>query len=734
MTGTPELGSRAACADGARRLIDWAAGCALSDIPALVLARAATVLSDDLAAMIGARDEPEVARWHARVIERAQHREATVFRGGTARVARIDAAVANAVAADWLELDEGYRRTPCHAGLYVLPALLATAETRDLPCDELLRALALGYEVVTRVARGFAPRALNMQSHGRYAAIGAATVTALAERLPADAMLGAVNAAATMTNPSPRSHLIAGALVRNVWPAQGAWSGMMAIEWLACGIAGSPDGLFDVYADVLGGTPMPEQLTQQLGDSWALLDGYTKIYACCQHLHSAVEATLALRDGLLAQAPLTEIDRIEVDSYALAQPLMNPCPATTLGAKFSMPHAIAAALAVGSGGADAFAAATLARPDIDGLRARVRVQLYRPELPPPHDRPARVSITLRDGRTIAAECLSARGGPDRPLPTEIVTDKLRQLAAPVYPRIIEMLDPVRALEPRALARGWRATVDGFTGAEVLIGMAWRVLLILLATALGAGRAAAQDYPSRPVHLIVTFAPGGGSDFVARAFATRLGDALGQPIVIDNRAGANGVIGAEIAMHAAPDGYTMLLGAAGTMVVAPHLGMSLPFDPLHDFAPVSLAATSPFVVTLNPKVPATSIASLIAYAKEKPGGLNYGSSGSGGAPHLATELFAAMAGIRMVHVPYRGLGPAVADLLGGQIQVLFADLPLVVGHVRAGTLRAIAISGRTRSSVMPELPPVAEAGLPGYDASPGTACCCRAARPSRSSPS
>lgn len=458
---SPEA-DKAACAAGTRRLIDWAAGCALADIPAPVLTRAATVLADDLAAMIGARDEPEVARFHARVIERAHHREATVLRGGATRVARIDAAVANAVAADWLELDEGYRRTPCHAGLYVLPALLATAEAGNRRCDALLRALALGYEVVTRIARAWRPRALNMQSHGRYSAIGAAAATALVEGAGSEFMFQAVSAAATLTNPSPRSHLVAGALVRNVWPAQGAWSGMMAVEWASCGIAGSPDAFFDVYADVLGGTPQPGVLTEGLGREWALLDGYTKIYACCQHLHSAVEAVLDLRPALLATAPLAEIEAIEVATHALARPLMNPRPDTTLGAKFSMPHAVAAALVTGSGGAEAFAAATLARDDIGSLRPRVRVEPYSPELPPPNDRPARVTIRLRDGRTVAGECLSARGGPDRPLPPDTVSDKLRQLAAPVYPAIDGVLAPVRALEQSALARGWRDLVDDFT--------------------------------------------------------------------------------------------------------------------------------------------------------------------------------------------------------------------------------------------------------------------------------
>lgn len=454
--------AKAEIAAGVRRLIDWATSCETAAIPKDVLARAATVLADDLAAMIGARDEPEVARFHSRVAERAVHREATVLRGGRTRVGRIDAAVANAVAADWLELDEGYRPTPCHAGLYVLPALLATAEAENRRCEELLRAIALGYEVVTRIARAFRPRALNMQSHGRYSAVGAAAATALLQRLEADMVFQTVTAAATLTNPSPRSHLVAGALVRNVWPAQGAWSGMMAVEWAGCGIGGSRDAFFDVYGDVLGGTPEPANLGEGLGTSWALLEGYTKIYACCQHLHSTVEALLELRPALFAASPLCEIESIEIATHELARPLMNPRPDTTLGAKFSLPHAAAAALVTGSGGAEAFASDTLARDDIDGLRRLVCVEPYSPSLPPPNDRPARALVRLRDGRTLTNECLSARGGADRPLPPETVTDKLIQLAQPVYPAIVQTLAPVRALEPLALGRSWRDLVDEFS--------------------------------------------------------------------------------------------------------------------------------------------------------------------------------------------------------------------------------------------------------------------------------
>ncbi|TAK82590.1 MAG: MmgE/PrpD family protein [Betaproteobacteria bacterium] len=453
---------REQCAQAVTALASWATSIDFQKIPKEVHERAVRVLTDDLSAIIGARNEPEVRRFHERTLAAQRPSEATVFRGGRPRTDRLSAAVANAVAADWLELDEGYRNTPCHAGLYVLPALLAEAETRNLAFGELVRALALGYEVVTRIARGWTPKALNMQSHGRYSAIGAAAGIGFSKNLEFQSLLDAISAAVTLIGPSPRNHLAQGVLARNVWPACGAWSGMMAVEWAACGIAGTPGAFYDVYSTILGGEAHPERLTAGLGERWAILDGYTKIYACCQHLHSAVEAAIELRPRLLGEAALEDIERIEVETHPLAMPLMNPRPHTTLAAKFSMSHAMAAALATGSGGAEAFAATTLEDPAITRLRPRVSVKPWLPELAPPNDRPARVSVALRGGRTLAAECLSARGGPDRPLPAQVVLEKMDALAVPVYPAIRQVFDELMALEPRRLRQGWGDIVQKIT--------------------------------------------------------------------------------------------------------------------------------------------------------------------------------------------------------------------------------------------------------------------------------
>lgn len=228
-------------------------------------------------------------------------------------------------------------------------------------------------------------------------------------------------------------------------------------------------------------------------------------------------------------------------------------------------------------------------------------------------------------------------------------------------------------------------------------------------------AAAQPYPNKPIRIVVTFAAGGGADFVARVIAAKLGEALGQSVVVENRAGAGGGIGAEFVAKSPPDGYTLLLGAAGTMTILPNLQEKMPFDSAKDFVPIGLVGSSPFVLALTPSLPSNSVAELTARAKANPGKLNCGSSGNGGAPHLACELYKTAAGVDIVHVPYKGLAPAITDLLGGQVQILFADVGLVAPYLKGGKLKGIAVTSKERSSVLPELPTMIEAGVPNYQA-------------------
>ncbi len=242
---------------------------------------------------------------------------------------------------------------------------------------------------------------------------------------------------------------------------------------------------------------------------------------------------------------------------------------------------------------------------------------------------------------------------------------------------------------------------------------WRAAAAALA--LVAAPAAAQDYPSRPIALIVPYAAGGGNDVMARIVADKMGAALGQPIVVENRGGAGGSIATRQVAHAAPDGYTLGLGGTGTLAIDPTLYPNVGYDPRKDFAPVGLIATSALVVVVHPSVPARTIPELIALAKAEPGGLAYASAGVGSGIHLGAELFASMAGIKLTHVPYKGSAPALTDLLGGPVQIYFSSLPPAIGLVQDGKVRALAVTGPERSKIFPDLPTVAESGLPGYAA-------------------
>lgn len=249
-----------------------------------------------------------------------------------------------------------------------------------------------------------------------------------------------------------------------------------------------------------------------------------------------------------------------------------------------------------------------------------------------------------------------------------------------------------------------------TSGSVRIAAAQAAVLLLM---LPGGYAAAQTYPTKPIRMVLPFAPGGSTDTLLRILGPRLGEALGQTIVIDNRGGGGGNIAAEIVARSAPDGYTILVGSA-MLTTNKSLYHKLSYDPERDFAPVTHLATGPYIVVAHPSLPAKSISELIALAKAKPGGLHFGSSGNGGASHLAGELFKRRAGIDIVHVPYKGGGPAALALVGGEIPFMFGTIASSLAFVNAGKLRALAVSSLQRSSFVPELPTVDESGVRGFD--------------------
>jgi tripartite-type tricarboxylate transporter receptor subunit TctC len=228
-------------------------------------------------------------------------------------------------------------------------------------------------------------------------------------------------------------------------------------------------------------------------------------------------------------------------------------------------------------------------------------------------------------------------------------------------------------------------------------------------------ASAQDYPTRPIVLVSPFPPGGSVSLVARIVAEKLSETLGQSIIVENRGGAGGTIGARLVAKSLPDGYTLLLGYTGTLAIGPSLYANAGFEPRKDFAPIGRIGSAPTMLVVHPSLPVHSVTELIAYARENPGKVNYGSAGIGTVGHLAGELLATMAGIKLTHVPYKGTGPALTDLLGGHIPMMFTPIPTAHGQAESGLLRALAVTSAQRSSLLPDLPTVAESGLPGYEA-------------------
>jgi tripartite-type tricarboxylate transporter receptor subunit TctC len=245
---------------------------------------------------------------------------------------------------------------------------------------------------------------------------------------------------------------------------------------------------------------------------------------------------------------------------------------------------------------------------------------------------------------------------------------------------------------------------------------WKCFAFVLALIASMTATRADDYPSRPIHLIVPYAPGGGADSVARIVAKRVSETIGQTIVIENRGGAGSIIGTELVQKADPDGYTLLLGQSGPISINPAVYKNLRYDPVKDFAPITMTTAYPYILMVNAKLPVKNLKEFVALAKSKPGELNYGTTGIGAANHLVTELFSSKAGLKMTHIPYRGTALAVADLIAGQVQVVFADPISALPHMQqGGTLRALAVTSKERSPVAPDVPTIAESGYPGFDA-------------------
>jgi 2-methylcitrate dehydratase PrpD len=446
--------ARAQAAANTVKLIQWAAEAVTKPLPEPVRRRAAIILSDDIGAMVAGSLETQVARAREGLLRTSSGKtEATVLAKGAPRADRYAAASANGMAITWCELDEGFRNASCHGGAYTIPALLAEAEAQERTIDEVLRALAVAYEVTTRFALAFPFPVFNVHPHAAFAAIGGAAAASLARRQDAETMLAAVTGGASMSFAGPFDTAVEGALVRNAWTSAGAWLGLRAADWAEAGIGGNDVTPYDVFVGAYKTNAKPDALVAGLGDTWSVTNGYHKIFACCGYAHSAVEATLELLGRM--QKKNDEIAEIVVEAAPGGQALRNAEPETVLAAKFSMPHAIAATVQLGTAGARAFTQDKLEDAEISKLRKRVRLQPYPNLKPAPNDRPARVTMRFNDGAEMSAVVESARGGADKPFDEPTLLSKLAENSGAVFPAVPETLKKVIAGDSDLLSQSWR---------------------------------------------------------------------------------------------------------------------------------------------------------------------------------------------------------------------------------------------------------------------------------------
>jgi 2-methylcitrate dehydratase PrpD len=452
--------SRELYASNQEALFSWAVQAAAQALPEPVRRRAAIILADDIGAMVAGSLEPQVARARDGFSGRSSGaKESTIFATGAPRVDRDSAACANGMAITWCELDEGFRNASCHAGAYTLPGLLAEAEPRGLTVEELLRLLAVAYEVTTRFALAFPFPSLTVHPHAAFATIGAAVAVSLARRHDARTLASTVTGAASMTFAGPFDTAVEGSLVRNGWTAAGAWIGLRAADWAEAGIGGGAATIYDVFTGSFKTGFRPEALVEALGTQWSVANGYHKIFACCQYAHSAVEATLDLLERK-GERRVDELEEIVVETGPGGAALRTLEPATVLAAKFSIPHAVAATARLGTAGARAFTFDTLRDEGISALRRRVRLGAYANLQPPPKDRPARVVWKFRDGTEMSATRESARGGADQPFDEATLLAKLADNAAATFPALPDALARVIRGEQVALAERWETFLKG----------------------------------------------------------------------------------------------------------------------------------------------------------------------------------------------------------------------------------------------------------------------------------
>ncbi len=450
-------------------LAEWASSCRIEDIPDAVLMQAAMILFDDLSSLISAKDDPVLMRWVGRQLVDNGKPVSSVFLGEKIRTDRFHAALVNGTACPWNELDEGSRRVPCHAGIYVLPALLAEAEAEGLTTIEMLRCLVIAYEAVTRFALAFVQPSLTLHPHATLACIGSASAIAAARHYNSSLFFDCLTSAATLAIPGPFDHAVRGSLIRNLWVGIAAQNGFKVADAVDCGITALKNAPQTVFHKVFQTECHPQYLTEQLGEDWQVNHGYQKIFPCCQYTHSMVEAILEVISTLPENISLADCQEMIVEIHEKGCLLNEREPKTTLSARFSVPHIAAVATLYGRVDTQTLSTASLTDKKVAAMRKKIIMNRYQPDLPEPNDRPARIRYLFADGSSFEGECLCAQGSPVTPFDRETIRMKIIQICENTYPDLITVMDYLIKLDPITLQTPWKNLVNKITGKKALQG-------------------------------------------------------------------------------------------------------------------------------------------------------------------------------------------------------------------------------------------------------------------------
>jgi 2-methylcitrate dehydratase PrpD len=408
-----------------QQLAAWVAELEWGSLPSSVRERASSVLLDDLGAILAGAAQPDLAAIRA-LYAPADEGDATVLAEGFPRLHRHAAAELNGIAAAWMEVDEGYRLAVAHAGLYSIPAALAAAEACDADLSRLFLAVVAGYEVAARLAAHYRFPTRTVHPHGALSPAGASAAVSVIRGHDAGTTAAAITAACSMAIASPFDHAIRGGVSRNLWAGAGGRMGMLAAETAAVGVAGLPDADQTVFGVLLGATRAERDLNHGLGDRFAIEDGYHKVFACCQYLHSTIDATLQVRGARRDVRWPHDVVRVDVVTHDSAVALSNRAPTNMIGAQFSLAHAVAAAVVHGTGDARGFEPATLDHPDFVRIRSVVNASVGSGF---GDRRPSHVTVTFADGTSADARCEAAPGDPSRPISRDELVEKFVRLAS-----------------------------------------------------------------------------------------------------------------------------------------------------------------------------------------------------------------------------------------------------------------------------------------------------------------